>query len=88
MWFFKQSDQDHTIDYIVLLSMLTIAGLAVKFLELHSSGLMLTSVLLSVGYVAWGVLHHKKAGHIDKKIVLEYLGLALLVNVLIYSLIS
>ena len=42
---------------------------------------------MSATYVLWGVTHHKKDGHIDKKIVLEYVGLSLLVITLITTLI-
>ena len=78
---------NHTLDYLLLLVLLSSAALFVKLFAVTKSALLLTTVFVSVGYVVWGVSHHKKAGHIDKKIVLEYAGLAVLVNVLVFSLI-
>lgn len=38
----------------------------------------LAAIILGAGYVLWGVLHHWRRGDLHPKIVLEYLGLAIL----------
>jgi hypothetical protein len=80
--------KDHSLDYLILLLVLATGALVINFFDLTKTNLLFTSLLVSAAYVFWGVTHHKKAGHIDKKIVLEYCGLALLVNVIIFSLIN
>ena len=79
----KKNDSDVIIDYAILLFLFAVSGLLIRGLRLQQSLLLFATIPLSLGYVIWGVLHHKKHGHIDKKIILEYLGLALLVNVIV-----
>lgn len=38
----------------------------------------LAAILLGVSYVVWGVLHHARRGDLHMKVVLEYLGIAIL----------
>lgn len=82
---FPFQTKKHTPDYLILLSVLASTTLAIKIFNLNKSTLPLLSVFVSVVYIVWGVTHHKKAGHIDQKIMLEYISLALLVNLLILS---
>ncbi len=84
---FKKSQDNHILDYAILIGILAATTISVKIFNLHNSSLKLTSIFLSLAYVIWGIVHHKKAGHIDKKIVLEYSGLAILVNIIIFSLV-
>lgn len=86
--FFKKHQQTHTIDYLVLIGVLVLAVVTVNMLRLSDISVTVTTLFLSVVYFLWGVTHHKKAGHIDQKIMLEYLSFAILVNVLVYMLIS
>lgn len=86
--FFKPKDTSHAPDYAMLLAMLAVATVAVHFLNLTTDAMMLVSLMVTLGYVVWGVTHHKKAGHIDKKIVLEYLCIAALVNVIVFTLVN
>ena len=86
--FHKKPPVNHTLDYFILIIILSLTAIAVKFLNLTDSLLMTSTIFVSLGYIFWGITHHKKAGHIDQKILYEYVGLALLVNILIYILIS
>jgi len=79
--------KSHSFDYFVLALILAVAFLAVKFLSFTKPALVIATFALSVCYVLWGIYHHKKAGHIDKKIMLEYTGIALLGNIIIFTLI-
>lgn len=79
--------KNHTLDYTILLLVLATAAVVINLFNLTKLNLLLTSVIVSIAYVFWGITHHKKAGHIDQKIVLEYAGLAILVNIIIASLI-
>lgn len=79
----QNTNQDIIIDYAILLAGLAIAGLLIRALHLTQSHIFLATIPMSLGYVVWGVLHHKKHGHIDQKIVMEYVSLAVLINVII-----
>ncbi len=76
----------HTLDYLILAVLLTSATLSIWLFRFTPFSAKLNAVFLAVAYFTWGVVHHKKAGHIDRKIVLEYLGLSLLSLAIIFSL--
>lgn len=79
---------DHTIDYIILLVSLLTAVISVKLFHLSDKSLSMVISFISIIYVVWGVFHHKKAGHIDQKIMLEYTSIAVLVNILVWLITS
>jgi hypothetical protein len=83
MFFWQRSQPQHTIDYLVLIITMTIIAVFVRLVQNSDLTLLAASILASTVYVIWGVIHHKKSGHIDKKIFLEYLGFAISANVLI-----
>ena len=87
MLFFKRQPTPHTLDYLVLLLILVATAITVRIFSLTKSTLVIITIILSIGYVSWGVTHHQKSGHLDKKIVFEYLGLATLINILILILV-
>ncbi len=82
-----RSQPNHYIDYFILLTTLAFSAIAVRTFHFTKSTLALITLAVSLAYVFWGIFHHKKAGHIDQKIVLEYFGLALLVNIIIATLV-
>ena len=75
------------VDYAALIAILGVTFLSIRFMGLAQESVLAATIPLSIGYVAWGVLHHKKRGHIDRKILLEYVGLAVLVNAIIFALV-
>ena len=75
-------------DYLILLVLIAITILTVRLFNFDQVVMLILIFSISLVYVFWGIIHHKKAGHIDKKIVLEYVSLALLVNIIIATLIS
>lgn len=88
MRIFRNQDHETLLDYAGLLSLLLIGLFLVRLFDLHRNSILVASIPLSLGYVLWGVLHHKKHGHIDRKILFEYLGLAILVNAIILVLVT
>lgn len=38
----------------------------------------IAAIILGISYVVWGVFHHWRRGDLHPKIVLEYVGLAIL----------
>lgn len=87
MRFFWQKKPQHTFDYLILIAILATTALIVRIFSLTDIALAILTFVLSLGYIAWGVAHHHKSGHIDRKIFFEYFGLAILVNVLVLILI-
>lgn len=87
MFWRKQKNTDSIIDYIALLGILAGTFFSIRMFGLARMSVMAATIPLSIGYIAWGILHHKKHGHIDRKILLEYVGLALLVNIVIFTLV-
>lgn len=86
MKFFSR-DSNHLADYAILITSLITIIVAIRFLNFSKTAIASLTIITSLSYVAWGVMHHKKAGHIDKKIMLEYLGMAVLAIALVISLI-
>lgn len=41
-------------------------------------------LLMSVFYLFWGIVHHLKTNRLTKKVVLEYLGVAVLAGCLMF----
>jgi len=79
---------EHLIDYIVISTIIAVFMFSVVFFRFSHLTVKLVSTFSAAGYVIWGVVHHKKAGHIDQKILLEYLGIAALGLVIIFSLLN
>ncbi|KKT65500.1 MAG: hypothetical protein UW60_C0044G0014 [Candidatus Woesebacteria bacterium GW2011_GWA2_44_33] len=43
------------------------------------------AAIAAAAYLAWGIIHHARRGDLHLKIVLEYLALAILGIVLVYT---
>lgn len=85
-WFWQKPKQDHVSDYLLLLLLLAFSLMVSRLYYLGNLGILMLTIGLSVAYVVWGIMHHKKSGYIDKKIVLEYVSLAILVVVIVATL--
>ena len=85
--FKEKNDTSAILDYAILLGGLAITGMLIKALRLSQISIFVATIPLSLAYVLWGVLHHKRHGHLDKKIFFEYAGLALLINIIIFTLV-
>lgn len=42
-------------------------------------------IAVAVAYVAWGVIHHWRSGDLHPKVVLEYVGIAILGVAIVWS---
>lgn len=42
-------------------------------------------IAVAVAYVLWGVIHHSRSGDLHSKVVLEYLGIAILGVAIVWS---
>ena len=80
--------KSHTIDYLVVIVLLLVFLTSVVMFHSSLVTMKVISIFAALAYVVWGVTHHTKRGHIDKKILLEYSGIALLGLVVIFSIIN
>lgn len=42
-------------------------------------------IAVAVAYVLWGIVHHSRSGDLHPKVVLEYVGIAILGVAIIWS---
>lgn len=84
----KKLVKSHTIDYLVIITLLIVFFLSIILFHFSHLTIKTLTVFFALGYAVWGVTHHHKAGHIDKKILLEYLGISFLSVVIVFSLIN
>lgn len=62
----------HILHFIVLILILS-AGVAMFFAAQGNTGLQLMiGVITSIGYIAWGIIHHCLQGDLHRKVVIEY----------------
>lgn len=62
----------HAFHFIVLLLILA-GGVATFLMAQGNTGLqLLIGILISVAYVAWGIIHHVMQGDLHRKVVIEY----------------
>ena len=62
----------HVLHFIVLLLILS-AGTGMFFAAQGNTGLQLMiGVVTSMGYIAWGIIHHVMQGDLHRKVVIEY----------------
>ncbi|EKD23054.1 MAG: hypothetical protein ACD_83C00080G0002 [uncultured bacterium] len=80
--------KSHAIDYVVIVVLLAAFMLSVILFRFSYISIKVISIFMATAYVTWGVTHHTKRGHLDKKILLEYSGIALLGLVVVFSIIN
>jgi len=78
--------KNHKIGYISLTFILFVFVLL--FLQLWPDRIKqrFLALSMSIFYFIWGVLVHKKANHISKKVVFEYLAVSLLAGSILFLL--
>lgn len=76
----------HANHYLVLLVILDLGAGMFYFLRFNPSYQALVLLSTSIAYVAWGMIHHWLEEDLHLKVILEYLLIALLVDLLIFSL--
>jgi hypothetical protein len=78
----------HLYLHYFLLSVFFVCGLTALFFVRYNHALQLSIILvLSLGYVLWGIMHHYHQGDLHPKIVAEYLLFATLAILLVGSVI-
>lgn len=77
----------HTSDYVLLIGLLSVGFLGLGLFNYDRAAQVAIIVALVVLYIFWGTYHHHHDGNLTTKVILEYIGFALLISaVLIISL--
>jgi hypothetical protein len=75
-------------DYLALLTILSFGLLAFVYLGFDRQLQMAVIAVVSVFYVLWGAYHHLSKGDFHFKVLVEYLAIAFLGVVFIFTLLS
>lgn len=76
----------HLSHYLVLLVILNVGIGAFLFFSYSRNYQMMILLLTSLAYVLWGLIHHWFCEDLHLKVVLEYILIALLVNLVLLGL--
>jgi len=82
-----QETRHNLIHYSVLVVMMNIAVGAFLFFGFDRIYQMIIVLAAGVGYVLWGIIHHNVNDDLHSKVVVEYILVALLAELIIFSLI-
>lgn len=72
--------------YLVLLVILNFGALMFYLLRFNPVYQMWVMVLTSLAYVLWGMIHHFLEEDLHLKVILEYVLIAMLVNLVVMTL--
>lgn len=77
--------KNKTLHFLVLVVMLML-GVGLFYYVGSNPGLqMLIGLITAAGYVAWGIIHHIMEGDLHPRLVIEYILIAAIVVVLLYT---
>lgn len=74
--------------YLVLLFILIFGGVSMFYFQRFPQAQVVSVFLTASFYVLWGVIHHYIKGDLHPRIVLEYLAVALLGFLILWSIIN
>jgi hypothetical protein len=76
----------HAIDYLVLISLLLFGIILYVFFKNDAQMQRIIAAALSLSFILWGIIHHHHADKVTKKIMLEYILIAVFGFLVINSL--
>ncbi len=74
--------------YLVLLFMLTFGGIALFYFQRYPQAQVISLFLTASFYVLWGIIHHYQKGDLHLRIILEYVAIAILGFIILFTVIS
>jgi hypothetical protein len=74
----KKTNIRHLIHYLLLLIIMVSAVISVSLFSARPAYQAISVVLASLGYIAWGLIHHHKEKTLYKEVALEYILLGIL----------
>jgi hypothetical protein len=79
----RQELKNHKKEYFALIVGLASFVLLFLYFWPNVLGQLTTAIGLGVYYFIWGIATHRKQGKVEKKVVFEYLGMAVLASMLL-----
>lgn len=80
--------KEHIGHYLVLLFILTFGVCAFLYFRRFPQAQIVSIFLTTSFYVLWGIIHHHLEGDLHLRIVLEYVAIALLGFLILWSLVN
>ena len=80
--------KEHSGHYLVLLFILIFGGVSLFYFQRFPQAQVVSVFLTASFYVLWGVIHHYLEGDLHLRIILEYLAIALLGFLILWSIIN
>ena len=80
--------KEHFSHYLVLLFILSFGAFAFFYFQRFPQAQIVSVFLTASFYVFWGIIHHYLEGDLHLRIIFEYLAVALLGFLILFSLVS
>lgn len=80
--------KEHFVHYLVLLFLLVSGGLAFFYFQRFPQAQIVSAFLTASFYVLWGVIHHYIEGDLHLRVVVEYMAVALLGFLVLFTLVN
>lgn len=70
----------HGIDFLLLTLIIALGLGGLVYFRFDTAAQIAVVVLMTLGYVFWGILHHLHDGNLTGKVVMEYIAMAALIS--------
>ena len=70
----------------ILIALLASGVLAFWYAKGQTMVQLIIGILISIGYMAWGIIHHTLKGDLHRKVVIEYILVGLIAIILLITL--
>jgi len=78
----------HLVHYLVLLFLLVSGGLSFFYFQRFPQAQIVSAFLTASFYVLWGVIHHYLEGDLHLRVVVEYMAVAILGFLVLFTLVN
>ncbi len=76
---------EHVFHFVILVTLLALGSGVVLFFGNDRTNQLYAVICMAVTYVLWGIFHHLKTGDLHRRIFLEYLLIAILGSLVLFS---
>jgi len=80
--------KEHLGHYLILLFLLASGGLVFFYFQRFPQAQIVSAFLTASFYVLWGVIHHYLEGDLHLRVVVEYMAVALLGFLVLFTLVN
>jgi len=80
--------KEHLGHYLILFFILAMGALIFRYFQRFPQAQIVSAFLTASFFVLWGIIHHYLEGDLHLRIILEYLAVALLGFLILFSLVN